>query len=601
VLPGDREVEQLRNAVTNTLSVRSEPPGAEVYWKSYTDPKSDWEHAGRTPLEERFPGSYLRWRIEKPGFEPIEYAAYPFPKPTFVLHAPDSSPPGMVWVAAGRPTVSGKAVDLAGFWLDKLEVTNRDFKKFVDAGGYRKREYWKEPFVKEGRELTWEEGLRELVDKAGRPGPSTWELGNYPEGEDDQPVRGVSWYEAAAFAEFAGKSLPTVHHWLYATDALGPPAVLEMSNFDGKGPAPVGRHQGLGPYGTYDMAGNVKEWCWNRSGDRRYILGGAWNEPVYMYRQLHAQLPFDRSEIYGFRCAKYPEPIAAALTAPIERIWRDFAKETPVDDAAFRLIQGIYAYDRTDLGAVTEPMDSGSPHWRKERITFNAAYGNERVIAYLLLPANARPPYQTVIFFPGSGAEMLPSHENMQAQYLDFVILSGRAVLIPVYKGTYERRFPTPLAWGSQARRDLIIQWYKDLSRSIDYLETRKDIATDKIAYYGFSLGAVEGMTFTALEKRFRASILLAGGLREWTPQPEVDPFNFAPRIRVPTLMVNGREDFRFPVDVSQTPMFRLLGPPEGEKRHALVSGGHVPARLEVMKEVLGWLDRYLGPVETTG
>jgi dienelactone hydrolase/predicted Ser/Thr protein kinase len=603
VLPDDRELQRLWNIVSVSRSIRSEPSGAEVSWKPYADSKADWQRAGRTPLEKvAFPWAYLRWRVEKPGFEPIEVGSYPFAGDiSYVLPVPGSAPAGMVWVAAGRRTVSDKPVEIAGFWLDKLEVTNREYQRFVDAGGYRKREYWKEPFVEEGHELAWEDGMRELVDKARRPGPSTWELGTYPEGEDDLPVHGVSWYEAAAYAEFAGKSLPTVHHWLQATDSFGPPEVLELSNFGGKGAAAVGRYQGLGPYGTYDMAGNVKEWCSNRSGDRRYTLGGAWSEPVYMYRTPHAQPPFDRTEIYGFRCAKFLAPVAVELTAPIERIWRDYAREKPVDDAAFRLIQSIYSYDHTDLKATTEPIESGSPHWRKEKISFDAAYGNERVIAYLFVPNNATPPYQTVVYFPGSGALMLPSHEDLQSTYLDFIIRSGRAVLFPIYKGTYERRDPAPLPAGSPALRDRLIQCYKDLARSLDYLETRKDIDPQKIAYYGFSWGAVEGVTYTALERRFRASILLAGGLREYTTQPEIDPLNFAPRVTVPTLMINGREDFRFPVDVSQTPLFQLLGPPASDKRHALINAGHVPARIDVAREVLPWLDRYLGPVETKG
>jgi hypothetical protein len=317
--------------------------------------------------------AYIRWRLEKEGFDPIEAASYPyFPRSSYTLHAAGSSPPGMVWVPAGQRTISDKPVDLAGFWLDKFEVTNREFKRFVDAGRYRKREYWKQPFVKNGREISWEDGMRELVDKAGQPGPSTWELGTYAEGEDDYPVRGVSWHEAAAFAEFAGKSLPTVHHWMQATDQYGPPAVLELSNCDGQGPAPVAQSR---PRAIRHL---------RHGGERQGVvlepfrrqaptLGGACNEAVYMYRQQHAQSPFDRAEIYGFRCAKYVAPIAEELTAPIERIWRDYAREKPVDDAAFRLIESIYAYDHTDLDATTEPLESGSPHWRKAKITFNAA------------------------------------------------------------------------------------------------------------------------------------------------------------------------------------------------------------------------------------
>lgn len=80
-----------------------------------------------------------------------------------------------------------------------------------------------------------------------------------------------------------------------------------------------------------------------------------------------------------------------------------------------------------------------------------------------------------------------------------------------------------------------------------------------------------------------------------------VDLLNFAPRVRLPTLMLNGRNDFRFPLEASQKPMSHALGTPEAAKRHALLGGGHGPDRLEMIKEVLAWLDRWLGPVATKG
>jgi dienelactone hydrolase len=165
----------------------------------------------------------------------------------------------------------------------------------------------------------------------------------------------------------------------------------------------------------------------------------------------------------------------------------------------------------------------------------------------------------------------------------------------------WERRLDASAPAGLQARRDLVLQSYKDLARSLDYLETRKDIDAGRLAFYGFSLGANRGLIFTSLDKRFRASILLAGGFWETKSLPEVDLVNFAPRVRLPTLMLSGRDDFRFPLELSQRPMFRALGTPDKDKRHALVEGGHVPPRAVIIKEILDWLDRYLGPVETTG
>ena len=154
------------------------------------------------------------------------------------------------------------------FFIDKYEVTNKAFKRFVDAGGYRERAILAAIDDDRRPHCLVEEAVAEFRDTTGRPGPSTWELGTYPEGQDDWPVRGVSWYEAAAYAQFAGKSLPTVHHWRLAAAMGIHSAILEWSNFSGKGPARAGEYLGIGPYGTFDMAGNVKEWCANAVRDR---------------------------------------------------------------------------------------------------------------------------------------------------------------------------------------------------------------------------------------------------------------------------------------------------------------------------------------------
>jgi pimeloyl-ACP methyl ester carboxylesterase len=111
-------------------------------------------------------------------------------------------------------------------------------------------------------------------------------------------------------------------------------------------------------------------------------------------------------------------------------------------------------------------------------------------------------------------------------------------------------------------------------------------------------MGAALALPVVALEPRFKAAILLAGGLGPRFPLPEVEPLNFLPRMKMPTLFLAGRNDFTFPVETSQMPMFNLLGTPAEHKRHRIFEGaGHVPPRLEVIREIQGWLDRYLGPV----
>jgi dipeptidyl aminopeptidase/acylaminoacyl peptidase len=143
------------------------------------------------------------------------------------------------------------------------------------------------------------------------------------------------------------------------------------------------------------------------------------------------------------------------------------------------------------------------------------------------------------------------------------------------------------------------LQQSKDLGRTIDYLETRRDIDTRRLAFYGSSYGAAMAPHLVAMEPRIKTVVMLSGGSFERVPA-EVDSWNFASRVTVPALMINGRDDFRFPLEASQIPMFHLLGTPEKDKRRVVVDGGHVltTGRPDVIKEILDWLDRYLGAVQ---
>jgi dienelactone hydrolase len=143
-----------------------------------------------------------------------------------------------------------------------------------------------------------------------------------------------------------------------------------------------------------------------------------------------------------------------------------------------------------------------------------------------------------------------------------------------------------------------MIQQVKDFGRTIDYLQTRDDIDTNRLAFMGASNGGRLGPVFTAVEQRLKASVLLWGGLSDSRLSEEIAPINFAPRSTVPVLMINGRNDFVRPLKSSQRPLFRLLGAPAKDKRHVIIEGGHVTPMDDVIKETLNWLDRYLGPVQ---
>ncbi|HEU5181047.1 MAG TPA: protein kinase [Candidatus Polarisedimenticolia bacterium] len=605
LLRNDPEFDKLWRNVAVPLSLSSDPPGVEVQFKAYDQPGSEWNRLGITPLENvRVPVGQLRWKLARDGYETVELAANPGRLPPSVKLVPlGQAPPGMVRVPGGvygyRAT---RPIELADFWLDRFEVTNREFKVFVDRGGYRERAYWKQPFSKDGRTLTFDEAMSLFRDATGRPGPSTWELGTYPEGQADFPVSGASWYEASAYAEFAGKTLPTFYHWFRAAGADDPfSGILPLSNFGGQGPAQAGSTEGLSPWGNRDMAGNVKEWVWNAAGSRRYSLGGAWSDPTYLFTGPDAVDPFDRSPVQGFRCARYDTPPAAETFGSIEKVFRDYSKLTPVGDAIFAAYRSLHTYDPQPLETRSESPTEESEYWREEHINYAAAYGGERVPATLFIPKNTAPPYQAVLYFPPGSALRLHSIRDAGTRQFAFLVRSGRAVLFPGYKGTYERRLP-PGTGGANAERDLTIEWSKDIGRSLDYLESRPDIDKTRLAFYGLSMGAVMGPIVGAVEPRLRTLVLVGGGLSSGEEPPEVDPFNFAPHVRIPVLMINGSHDFLFPPETSQDPMFRLFQSPVNAKRHYVFDGGHVPPRMqEVARETLDWLDQYLGPVRLGG
>jgi eukaryotic-like serine/threonine-protein kinase len=144
-----------------------------------------------------------------------------------------------------------------------------------------------------------------------------------------------------------------------------------------------------------------------------------------------------------------------------------------------------------------------------------------------------------------------------------------------------------------------VTQWSKDLGRTIDYLETRSDIDASKVGYYSLSMGANGALPIVAMEPRVKAAVLVSGGLPAIRRPPEADPINFAGHITVPTLMVSGRNDFIFPLESTAKPLFALLGTPPDRKRLVIHDGGHVPPLNDLIRDVLGWFDQYLGPVAT--
>ena len=617
--PESPELEGLWTRVSWTVSIPSEPPGARVYRRAFGQ-EGDWEDLGVTPLDGiRIPfglseirleldgyrtvqrtlgGGHLNWDTLSPGVGAADML-YVGPD-VYRLDKEDSLAADKVRVSGWTFATAGRDLELQDYFLGKYEVTNEEFKTFVEAGGYQRPNLW-DPVVLNGAPIPWEEAIKLFRDRTGRPGPSTWSAGDYPDGEGDMPVSGISWYEAAAYARFVGQELPSAHHWQQALATSTFPWLLPLSNFAGDGPRRVTESRAMSYSGAFDMVGNVREWTANSIGDEKIILGGNWNDPYYIAGTADASAPaLDRSDGNGFRLAMtFDSPeVTAAVKSPIAA--RSTAASTverePVSDEIYAAYSRVFDYDRTPLNERVENTDE-TRVWVRQRITFDSAYAADRVVLYLYLPTAGVAPYQTIVYWSGWDTFRLDNVDHYFARQIDFIVKSGRAVAFPVLRGTFERRVGDARerpAFNTVAWRDNAIDALKDIRRTIDYLETRRDIDINSLAYFGYSWGGVNAPITLAQEDRFKVAIIDIGLMPSMPSTPEVDPLNSLPRIHIPSLMLSGEFD-PMVARADAEKFFELIGVSPNDKRHVVALGGHFIPRDLLIRETLDWLDRYLG------
>src|SRR5690606_21269038 len=154
----------------------------------------------------------------------------------------------------------------------------------------------------------------------------------------------------------------------------------------------------------------------------------------YMFKHLVAIDPWSRAAMNGFRCASYPTPPPRPTLATIEpRL--ELELPAPVSDETFSLLQSLYSYDRDSLAPRGEREDTLTTY-RRQTVSIRTAYDDERMDVHLLIPLEAEPPYQSVIWFPGGDVFLHHSSERFSSGYLfDFLPSAGRVVIHPVYLG----------------------------------------------------------------------------------------------------------------------------------------------------------------------
>ena len=634
---GDPTLAGIMTSISDTVSVTTDPPGATVYLKRFTGDDataSTRRVIGTSPFTNvRIARGEYILSIEKEGYAPTERtvsgvlmkatALTITPPPIRIVQRlvpAGSVPSGMVSVPGGdyrlitwsRPT--DRRVRLEDYFIDKYEVSNQEYKEFINAGGYGKREFWRHTFTKDGRVMSWDEAQRLLVDRTGLPGPRSWSNQSVPEGKADHPVTDITWYEADAYAAFRGKRLATIFEWEKAarngfqaaagvssmpwgTFYPGDP-LTGRANF-GTGTLPsTSAEFGMSAFGAYNMAGNVAEWTANDSSDGYLATGGAWGDPTYTFSQFGGRPGFFSSEKLGFRCATSANDRAGDQGGLRIELEQEVPRYTAPSPSAFAKLASAYRYEKTSLDAKVEQTIE-TPEWKREKITFNSGSG-ERAIAYLYLPNHVRRPLQVIHFLPAGdvagGFRSLP--EAMDDRMAPFV-RAGRAAFGVVLQGYIERLRPAgfvPPPASSVEYTEMMVGRVTDLRRGLDYLETRPDIDMTRMAALAPSAGSVLGLVLGALEDRYRAFVFIGAGLPASFRgiSPAANPINYSSYIRGPKLILQGRYDEDTPLRTATEPFFKLLSEP---KRLSLYDGGHVPSIEVMMGATSAWLDDQLGRV----
>ena len=626
----DREsaaLEELWPLISDRLSLTSDPPGARVtgVYLDAGNPAPEVIEFGETPLRDfRVARHDLLLTLEAEGYlarellvsgrfsrqeigfgNPVDLAFDVSLQP--LGEADDQQTvtvPGGSYLMVSSDIPPNQSAELDDFQIDRFEVSNADFLRFVQDGGYQEDAHWQS----EARARS--ELRATFTDRTGLPGPRFWSGQQPPLEASTHPVVGVSWYEADAYCRWAGKSLPSAFQWEKASRdgtftrfagfampwglATVGETMDDRANFSSSGLLPVDSLPfGQSPYGLYHTAGNAKEWLLNPAGDGRVVSGGSWRDPAYLYSEFGALAPGAANDAIGFRCASTDRSDGTrSLTVEIAT-----PRYEPVGPEAHASLLGHYRYDPgVATGEVVDSVTTSD--WIRQEIRYPGPTG-ERVTAYLWLPVRGREPFQTLIVVPHGGAFYGMTNVEMVERRFAPLIRDGRAAFSVVMKGMTGREWGpgyAPPATGSVRFRDDMVLHATELRLGIDYLVRREDIDAERLAYTAISWGAGSRLPFAAVDDRFAAVVLIGGGIDERVKPtlPEADNVNFAPYIRAPLIMVNGLMDEEHPWQSRGLPLWELLSEP---KELVLLEGeGHIPGAEYLIPSVKRFLDETLGP-----
>ena len=578
------------------VRITSQISNVKAYVKYNLDQlsESEWEFLCDVPCDVRIPKGRLKYKFQSENHKTVERLWAIRDSLSVTLYQDKPVSEKMVYIKRGTRKLRVAGLDhfdpqpIADYQIDKFEVTNEEYAQFIENGGYDTDSLWS------FKELSGVDYKNIFIDKTGFKGPSSWELGTFPDNESDYPVSGISWFEAAAYCRSIGKSLPNIYQWDYAATLGFSGDIIGRSNFQSDNKMAIGTKRIISGFGLYDIAGNVSEWIYNESdGSSRVLLGGSWKDSGYMFNTLYNKNPWDRNAANGCRCV-VTEETNKNLYRLVSKPLRDFENVKPVDTDVFNAYLSMFQYSGYDLQA-NVVKERNVDNYNIKEVSYKTPYG-ENMFSYIYTPNGVQKPRKTVVFFPGANAINTKSSAELSNQIpsvLKFFLKLDMVVVFPIYASTYERRdgLANVVPFYDLSYRDRVIKWSKDIQATVDYLITTDFVDINDIHYFGLSWGARVAGIMLATELRFKSALLYVGGLRTQKRHPEADPVNYLPRVKIPVLMINGKYDAIFPFETQVKPMFDLIGTPKINKKLITFEGGHRLPRNEEIRHMIDWFE----------
>lgn len=591
------------------INVSSDVEGTEVYIRYYKD--TIWNYVGITPIDSlRVPAISIdvhdfNLKLINGNTEFIsegeEYGYFDF-------SLINKTPEGFLYkkkkenIFMNFPGVFlGSDNSIPPFAVSKTEVSNQQFKEFIEDDGYVKSEFWDFPININGKEYSFENSMKLFTDKFGKPGPVNWIYGDFPEGEENLPVKGVSWFEARAYAKYRGLNLPNIFQWLDAAQLSGFTAKLpdiKGSNYNSNKPREV--EFKVNNKILPNIAGNVREWVNNSHGnDRRAILGGSYKNNEYTFNSFYSLSPFDRSIQNGLRLVKnFSNENTSNDEFVVQHIKRNFNNEKNVSDEVFEVYKSQFDYPNTELKVKLVKVESSDKKYQIEKFEIPAPYkSEEKLYGYIITSKKFKSMSKPIIEFPGAGAifnDKLNINNSVKSK--KHLLDEGYSIILPVYYNTWDREKTIEHWWPDESEeyKNTIVKIGKDFKRVIDYLETRDNLDVKSLSYMGYSWGSVTSNILLAIENRVASAAIFVGGLMLQKSRREIESHLYLRRIEIPILHIVGKLDGIFEFEDSFIPWNELIGTNEKDKTIIILENvGHGLPKDLMIENHLKFLKKY--------